>query len=240
MKTVNAQVSRDLELLQETSAYRRWLHRLIAPYLGTRILEIGCGIGNYTEFLLQHGAVLATDMEPSYVQRVAARFQDHATCKTGVLDATACSEQQYACLQEFDPDTLVCLNVLEHIEEDVAVVRSFSEWVHPGGNLIFIVPALPVLFSPLDTAYGHHRRYRRSDIDRLCKDKKRVAPVYVHQFNLPGALGWWFSHVLLKRKGLQATQVRLFDRLVPCFSTLERMVSPAFGLSQLMVLRCVR
>lgn len=225
------QVTADLQVLAGAVNYRRWLFDHVAGGLGGRILEIGSGLGNYTSFFLEHGVVWATDSDEAYLEHLRQAFAQRPDCTVSRLELGAQTAEQSAALHEFSPTAIVCLNVLEHVEDDAAAVRFLYESLAPGGSLRFIVPAAPRLYSPLDRAYGHYRRYARTDISRLLAEIPDARVEKCRYFNLVGVLGWWFNYVLLERKALRPRQVRLFDRLVPVMARLENVVAPPFGLS---------
>lgn len=231
-RTLFPQVEEDLETLSHAVRYRQWLYRQIRGALGTRILEIGSGVGNYTEFLLRHGHVIATDMESHYVSELRSRFRDEPRVRVEQLALEAWNAETLARCRALAVDTVVCLNVLEHVSDDRLAVRSMLGCLVPGGHLALIVPALPSLFCEIDRRYGHVRRYTRRGLVSLLGAEPSAVVVRCCYFNAFGVAGWWVNHVLLGRTQLPAGQVRLFDAiLVPLAAAAERVVPPPFGLS---------
>ncbi len=231
-RTSFPQVERDLETLSQAVRYRQWLYRQIRGALGRRILEIGSGLGSYTELLARHGAVLATDVDRRYVSDLRERFRDEPAVRVEHLAVEAWDEDTAARLRTFEPDTVVCLNVLEHVPDDDRAVGSMLECLAPGGCLALIVPAMPSLFCEIDRRYGHLRRYTRRGLAGLLRDQPSARVVRCRYLNALGALGWWASHVLLKGMELSTWQVRFFDRfVVPVAAFTERFLPPPFGLS---------
>ena len=112
------QVAEDLETLSRAHNYHRWVHAAIQGALGRRIVEIGAGIGNYTGLLLEHGRVLAADPEPAYVAHLRRKFAGDERFEAMELTLGDWSAQTRADVRRFRPDTFVCLNVLEHVEQD--------------------------------------------------------------------------------------------------------------------------
>jgi len=231
-RTLFPQVEEDLETLSQAVRYREWLYGQIRGALGTRILEIGSGIGNYTEFLLRHGQVLATDMEAHYVSELRSRFRDQPRVHVEQLALEAWDPAVLARLCTFAPDTIVCLNVLEHVPDDGRAVRQMLDCLTTGGHLALIVPAMPSLFCEIDRRYGHVRRYTRRGLEGLLATEASACVVRCRYFNAFGVVGWWVNHVLLERTQLPTRQVVLFDRVVvPVVAAVERVVRPPFGLS---------
>jgi SAM-dependent methyltransferase len=231
----NESIQQDLLVLQEAVHYRKWLFSLIKPHLGRTILEIGAGIGNYTELLSENAMVFATDFDPYFVQHLAERFRDNSCVFPDQLDLTdisASTRRQYA---EAKVDTIVCLNVLEHIRDDSAALRALQDCLAPGGRMIFILPANPLIYNQLDRAYGHYRRYTKRDAPRLVAGSSMQVTV-ANYFNMLGILGWWVNGRLSRKTQLPSRQTKIFNFLTPFLATFERYIPPSFGLSLLLVL----
>ena len=230
-----------LELLAGSPAYNQLLWRTLTSLSGVegRVLEVGCGIGTITERILAEPGVTAVhgiDPDPTYIDRVLSTLRDDR------LSATATS------LEDFDPsiheaaadgiyDRIVCSNVLEHIEDDVAAMQSFSRRLRPGGGALILVPAHRWLFCDLDRELSHFRRYCRRDFESLA-DAAGLQLVRARYFNPLGALGWWLNGKILRRQTLPAGQVRLYNRLaVPVSGLLDRLNPLPLGLSILGVFK---
>ena len=234
-RTPYPSVEKDLEALGRAVNYNRWLYTLCKPYLGTRILEIGAGIGNYTKHWVRHGAVWATDCEDYYLDVLRSTFRMKAV-RVSRLPLDNWTKEQRNEVRRFHSDSIVCLNVLEHVEDDVGSVAAMVDCISPGGRLIIIVPALAWLYSRVDANYGHTRRYDKRRL-RLIRDKTHTRLLHLQYFNLLGTLAWLWNYKVLARPGLIERQVMVFDRLVPLLSRLERCTPPPFGLSLIAVLR---
>jgi SAM-dependent methyltransferase len=140
-------------------------------------------------------------------------------------------------LAHYRPDSVVCVNVLEHIEGDAAALRAMVEIVVPGGVIVLLVPAFDALYGPIDRNLGHYRRYRRSSLAGLAS-AAGLEIRKLHYVNALGLFGWWVNARVLKRETQSDGQIAVFDRwMVPFFSVIERAVPPPFGQSLLAVLR---
>ena len=130
-----------------------------------------------------------------------------------------------------DPvDSIVCCNVLEHIEEDEKTLGYFYQILPPGGRLILLVPALKWLYNSLDQGLGHFRRYRRRELHQ--KLKARGFKICRLTFlNGLGILGWFLNGTILRRRLLPARQVRIFNKLVPFFILFEKAIPTVVGQS---------
>ena len=209
--------------------YFAWQSRLVLRHLGRRVVEVGCGIGNFTGMLLDRDVVVAVDVEPACVQSLRERYP-------GRPNLHALVAEDIRSLSGFAPDSVVCLNVLEHIADDGEALRGMASILSPGGVIVLLVPAFPALFGPIDRNLGHYRRYTRkslADLAAACGLHVRRA----HFVNSLGFFGWWINARLLRREEQSEAQIAWFDRVVvPVMSRAEALVPPPFGQSLLAVL----
>ena len=219
--------------MSRATNYIAWQRRLAGKELGRRVLEIGCGLGNFTEKLLDREAVIAVDIEPACIQRLKERYGNRDNLHAfvcGILDP------EFGNLARFQPDSCVCLNVLEHVEDDGAALRALASVLMPGGRIILMVPAFQALYGPIDRNLGHQRRYTRSAIRALAANNG-LRLRKIRYSNFIGFFGWWINAHVLKREAQSELQIAFFDRfLVPPISALERVIPPPFGQSLLAVL----
>ncbi|MBN1420757.1 MAG: class I SAM-dependent methyltransferase [Planctomycetes bacterium] len=227
--TVSA-LEHSLHVLATISNYNRWIFRAFEDSIGEDILEVGCGTGNITEFLLTRGRVTALDVDESFVGCARERFRDHPLL-TALEGDILCPP---AALEPDRFDTVVCLNVLEHIEDDEEALANMRDLLAPGGRAIILVPALRLLFGTIDAALGHVRRYARGELAGKLR-RQGFEPRAVRFLNALGALGWFASGKILRRRFIPVRQARIFDRIVPVASAIERLLRPPFGQSLLAV-----
>jgi len=224
------------EYLIEARRYLAWQGQLVLPELGQRVVEIGCGIGNFTELLLDRQTLLCVDREPAYLQRLHQRFPRHSNLHSFALDAEVDDLNE---LRRYRPDSCVALNVVEHIENDQHALSNMASVLPPGGVIVLTVPAFPALYGPVDRNLGHYRRYTRASLSRVA-EPAGLRMRKSRYFNFVGFFGWWFhSHVTHLELHPQS-QIRTFDRwIVPWLSRSEAFVRPPFGQSLLAVLEKV-
>jgi SAM-dependent methyltransferase len=127
----------------------------------------------------------------------------------------------YGPLQAERIDTIVCLNVLEHIAADEQVLRAYFDLLQPGGHAIILVPAHPSLYSPCDEALGHQRRYTSVELHTKLQ-RAGFEVVSLEEFNRLGVPGWYLNK-RLGRRDLNPRQMRLFEWLLPLAKLMERM-----------------
>ena len=223
----------DQERMARARHYFAWQHRLAARELGRRVLEVGCGVGNFTGTLLDREAVIALDIEPACIARLRERYPGRANLHSVV---GAVGGPGFADLARFEPDSCVCLNVLEHIQDDGAALAAMAGVLGPGGVIVLLVPAFPALYGPIDRNLGHYRRYTRRSLGAAAAAAGlRVRKA--HYLNSAGFFGWWWNARVLRLEAQSETQIEFFDRyLVPLLARLEEWVPPPFGQSLFAVL----
>jgi glycosyltransferase involved in cell wall biosynthesis len=217
-----------LDRLSSLTRYNRWIWESIAPYVGTRVLEVGSGIGNMTRLLYgRRDLIVATDVEQAYIDILRNRFLRNPTITVARLNLD--SDDDCRKLQQYEFDTVVCLNVLEHIENDRGALRRLYDLLTPGGRVLLFVPADQNLFGTMDTQVGHYRRYSRKTLEQVIRDSGFEVEKINYQ-NIFGRFGWWLNGRVLRRDHLPGGQSRIFDLFVPLLRAIEPK-SPRNGLS---------
>lgn len=210
--------------------YFDWQRRMVLPHLGQRVLEIGCGVGNFTKYLLDRELVMGTDVEPACIEAHRTSYPQVRSLVQDVLDPA------FLLWKDERPDSIVCLNVLEHVDGHLAALRQMHAVLPEGGRVVLIVPAFECLYGPIDALLGHYRRYTKSSLRRAAAITGFLTG-HVRYMNSIGFLGWWFNARILKRTEQSESQIVLFDsRIVPALSKLEGIVAPPFGQSLFAVL----
>ena len=222
----------DLETMSEAIRYQAHVFGLVAPYLGSHVLEVGCGIGTMSrQILAQNERLRLVCIEPNLncAARAREQFARDARVSIRAVHLEDCSVAE---LQREQFDTVVCVNVLEHIEHDVRALTLFREVVAgTGGKVVIFVPAIQGIYGPHDAALGHHRRYSKRSLTAAFKAAGLVTES-IRYTNPIGLLGWMYNLYVSGNTEHTSGQVRLFDRLVaPWALPLERVVTPPIGLS---------
>jgi glycosyltransferase involved in cell wall biosynthesis len=199
-----------LHALSKAPRFNRWMGDTIRPYVGERVLEIGAGIGNLTRVLIPRvKCYVAADIDPEHMARLATRFQHRHNLHVRHCDLAEPSD--FAGLGGMD--TVVCLNVLEHIEDDMQGLRNIHSALAKDGRAIVLVPHGQEIFGTLDAALGHYRRYSHEEL-RQKMEQAGFRVERILDFNRISRPGWYVSGKLLKRTTLGAMQMKLFDQLV--------------------------
>jgi SAM-dependent methyltransferase len=207
-------------LVQMASARRfnRWMADTIAPYVTGSVLEAGAGIGNLTRYLFVPGTTyVAAEIDDAHLQHL----RDHLGPQPGLTIAKcdlldACDLNAYRSAL----DTVICLNVIEHIDDDVRALQNLRSCLKCGGRAIVLVPQGAAAFGSIDRVLGHHRRYSKHDL----RHKMELSGFHVDrilQFNRATYPGWLLNSRILRRTTLSSTQLRIFDLLVPLWRRID-------------------
>jgi SAM-dependent methyltransferase len=184
--------------------------------VGQRVLEIGSGVGNLTTHLVPRERYVATDVNPLYLRALRALEPDRPYLKTQFCDVT----KRETFPQDRGFDTVVCVNVVEHVEDGVTALRNIRSALGPGGRAIILVPRGEKLYGTLDEVLGHVRRY---EPETLRADAERAGFVVKEllEFNRVGTPAWWLNGKLLRRREFGLLQVKALNALTPIFRKLD-------------------
>ena len=219
----------DLETMQEARRYAAHVFDLFRPHIGSRVLEVGCGIGTMSRRLADI-AETVVGIEPNLncARRVQEELGEHPRFSLRVCHLEECDKSE---LSSHRFDTVVCVNVLEHIADDVRALKTFREVVAPKGRVLIFVPAVQAAYGPLDAELGHHRRYSKQTLSKALTEAG-LELVALHYTNPIGLIGWMYNAHVANSTAHSLTQVRLFETLIaPWALPLERLIAPPIGLS---------
>ena len=222
----------DLEAMFFATNYYRWIIDEFKPYIGQSVAEVGAGTGNFSELLMDYiERLVAFEPSENMYPILKERFAKNPKVKT--INNTFYSE-----CSKFEGcfDSIVYVNVLEHIENDEQELSNVYKTLRHGGHALIFVPALSFLYCDLDKNLGHFRRYHKKDLANLVQHigfniRK------VKYFDLAGIIPWYISFVLLKRS-LTRGKVSLYDKaIVPLLQKVERIITPPVGKNLLLVIQ---
>jgi SAM-dependent methyltransferase len=210
-----------LDALAGAKRFNLWMAETIQPFIGKRVLETGAGIGNLTRILCpRRERYIAGDIDAEYLARLRARFQHRPNMEVRHCDLA--NPVDFEVLTGA-VDSVVCLNVLEHVEDEMQALRNIYAALQPGGRAIVLVPQGQEIFGSLDTALGHYRRYSREDLQRKLEQTGfRVERML--DFNRVSRPAWYVTGRLLKRKTISRFQLRVFDSLVWLWRRIDRLL----------------
>jgi 2-polyprenyl-3-methyl-5-hydroxy-6-metoxy-1,4-benzoquinol methylase len=222
MKPQSVYTGREMESMDFAVNYHRWILDIFKPYLGKRIIEVGAGVGAFSEMLLETEpeslVVLepSTNLFPTLRQRVPRAKAVNSTLRES-LDKVGTS------------DCVLYVNVLEHVEDDEGELKAVHSLLAPGGRICIFVPANRWLMSDMDRLMGHYRRYTLPDLRHKC-----IAAGFrirdARHFDILGIGPWFVKYRLMKSTTMESGLVQLYDRVViPFARTLERLIPPPIG-----------
>jgi len=207
-----------LQSIRGAKGFNSWLLSQLEPFVGRRILEGGCGIGNLTEFFLDRERLVALDNDPFYVETISTRYGHLANMRVHDMSLTDLDTER---LRKEQLDTVICVNVLEHIDQEADVLDGFFNVLAPGGHAIVLVPAHPSLYTGVDKALGHCRRYTEPYLRERMTDAG-FEVVRCRGFNRFGTVGWFVSGKVFGKTTITPGQMKAFEWLLPLAKLVEK------------------
>ncbi len=220
---------KDLEAMSFAQNYHQWILCEFSPYLGKIVAEVGAGTGNFSKLLLMTDLEKLEAFEPSQnmfpLLEKTLNTNRNARAVNGFFGGSK-TETHY--------DSILYVNVLEHISDDISELANAYQFLKRNGHLLLFVPALPWLFSDFDRQLGHFRRYLKKNLIE-CVSRAGFNILKVRYFDLFGIIPWYINFVLLK-KPMSPGNVHLYDRyFVPLMRPLERLKQPPIGKNLLLI-----
>jgi glycosyltransferase involved in cell wall biosynthesis len=223
--------ARILDTLANTPRFNAWMAQMIAPFVGCRVLELGAGIGNLTRHLVRSRlSYFATDIDGEHIARLRTRFQNTPTLETRRCDLTSPKDFE---LFIGKMDTVICLNVVEHVLDEEVAFHNISSSLSKGGKAIILVPQGQSIYGTLDEVLGHYRRYSEADL-RAKMARAGLRTERVLHFNRITTPAWFVNGRLLKKRTFGAFQLFVFDHLVWLWRLLDRFL-PWYSVSLIAV-----
>jgi len=210
--------SQILARMARAPRYNAWMADLIRPWCGRTVLEIGSGTGNLTRQLVPRDQYVASDINPLYLASLRALTADRP-----YLDVTATDVTRGESFPHLPGgfQTAVCLNVVEHVDDDVGALRNMRDVLAPDGRVVLLVPQGPEVFGTLDEVLGHKRRYTRASLQALATAAGfRVKELL--ELNRLGRVAWWLNGQVLKRRHFGRFQILTLNALVPLLRRFDR------------------
>ena len=223
----------ELDAVAEATNYYRWIIDSFGPALGSRIVEAGAGIGTVSELVLRRASpqrMLLIEPAENNIPELHRRFDDddRVTIHHGYLEDIG---------DTVGADTVIAVNVMEHVERDDDFLRAARRTLLPGGALLLLVPAMPALYGSLDKAFDHYRRYTRRGLEKSLQAAGFEVET-LHYLNFVGVAAWFAAGRVFRRRTLGRSQVRFYDRwVIPWLRRIESRVHPPVGQSLLAIAR---
>jgi SAM-dependent methyltransferase len=217
----------ELDAMDRAENYHRWILELFRPHLRGRVIEIGAGIGTFSELLASCEPEELVCLEPA--KNLYPHLAERMGGRPNVRVENAFFDRARSA------DAVVLVNVLEHIEDDAGLLARIRESLAPGGRLLVFVPALPAIFGSLDKQFGHVRRYTKRNLARLAVGSGFEIQT-LRYANLPGVFAWFLTGKILRRRTISLGAAEFYDsRVVPLVRFIESRVAPPLGQSLVLV-----
>ncbi|MBK8809902.1 MAG: class I SAM-dependent methyltransferase [Acidobacteria bacterium] len=228
-------VGKDLEAMSFAVNYHKWILDEFRPFLGKRLVEVGAGTGSFSELLLAEKPESIAIVEPSemfvFLEQNVRQIETDAQIDLHRAIFAGVSQK----IAEQKPDSILYINVLEHIEDDRGELEMIGETLVPGGRCFIFVPALMSLYGEFDRKIGHFRRYSKAEIEEKCTAAGFRILVSKY-FDFAGILPWWVKYKLLKSDSLESGAVTLYDKIaIPFVRAFEKFVRVPTGKNLLLV-----
>jgi 2-polyprenyl-3-methyl-5-hydroxy-6-metoxy-1,4-benzoquinol methylase len=219
--------------LAKVNKYNEWIYNSVKAFVGKRILDVGCASGNITQFFLDKELVIGLDSSPEFIEIINEKFQTYPNFKAVFFDIT---NSNVISLRTEKIDTITCFNVLEHIENDLLALSNMRQLLIDKGRLILLVPAFEFLYGTMDEADNHYRRYSKREISEKLRDSGFAVEKQFYM-NAVGIIGWYINGKILRKTLVSNTHYSLYNKMVPVFSKVERIIPMPLGLSIIIIAR---
>jgi SAM-dependent methyltransferase len=224
-----------LEEISKAHHFNKWMYETIRPFCRGNILEIGSGIGNISSFFISDNyQITLSDIRQEYLIKLKETFGNNIGEQNIIsidLVAPSFSEEYQGIARGFE--TVIFLNVLEHVENDNQAIKNCQYLLKPNGTLIILVPAYNFLYSQLDKALGHHRRYAAKRLSNLIS-LNGFTTKKVFYFNALGMLAWSYGKIF-RLHSIPGTEMKVYDRLVPFAKRIDKLLHNRIGLSVIII-----
>jgi len=200
------------EQMQKATNYNQWTFDQFKKYVRGNVLEVGCGVGSFTKLITDQ-----CSFDSMYCIDISSAAIDH------IKKRNFRKEIKIECIDlmntEGEYDFIVCMNVMEHVEDDVSFFKKLLSLLKPEGVLFHLVPSHQFLYSNFDEAAGHFKRYNK-EMMRSLETGDNVKLTEQYYFNLIGALGYWAVYKALKSGNINDTEgeIGFFDKYIVPFS----------------------
>lgn len=228
---------RELESMVFAVNYHRWILDIFQPFLGKHLVEVGAGLGSFSEIIMETLPDSLAMIEPSanMFPILADRIRAIDERRVGRVYQGTLSGALEAVRKPDLPDAIIYVNVLEHIKDDVRELATAHSALGPGGRVLVFVPANQWLMSALDHQMGHYRRYSLDELTLKCRSAG-FKVLLASYFDVLGIIPWWVRYCLLRSTRIEPAAVRLYDRyIVPISRVLESAIRPPIGKNIILV-----
>lgn len=203
---------------------------MVSPALKGNILEVGSGLGTFSEHIIQRfseSLITLSDVSPTYVKNLEERF---GSSRVDAYKLDLNDPEDFRKISHKKFDSIIAINVLEHIEDDKMALRQLHDLLSVGGTLVILVPANKFLYNVIDKSIGHWRRYTKDELRAKVKECG-FGTDEMFSFNILGMVGWYINGNVCKNPVINKQASGVFDKLVPAMRIIEKLLGRKIGLS---------
>lgn len=230
-------MGREVDAMSFAKEYHGWILQIFKSFLGTRLVEVGAGTGAFSEMLLMERPKSLVLIEPSkrMFSQLAKRIEKPKRgTEVNIYNATL-REVADEITKPHRPDSIIYVDFLEHIQDDVKELARAYRTLGRRGRLFVFVPAQGWLFGRFDTEVGHFRRYHKADLRKKC-ERAGFVPLKCIYLDFAGIAPWWISYRLFKSSKMQPKMVKLYEQFIlPLSRAFESRVPPPIGKNLLLI-----
>lgn len=218
-----------LHTMEGSRFYNTKTLSLAKPYMEGEILEVGSGIGTFIGQLSKMGSLTCIEIDKQNLSHLKKRYSSKASIGFGDIES---GEYFFPKGKKFD--SLISLNVLEHINNDQKAIKNMYNCLKKGGTAFLLTPAHMSAYGEIDKALGHYRRYTKDGLERSFTEAGfKVRKCFY--FNRLGIIGWYVSGKILKQKTINKNSLGLFNLLYRIYWPFESILKFPFGLSVVII-----
>lgn len=210
----------NLRLTENQTKFHTAIYKEIAAFLKDTILEVGSGRGTYSDIIISNhpeNSIILSDIDSEYVGGLGEKYSANKNIKCMKLDLE--KEEDFRKLGKVD--SIIMLNVLEHVKDDIKALRLLRSALNPGGSLVCLVPCHKFLYNALDEDMHHYRRYEKKElIEKASKAGFHISKMWY--FNMFSILGWYINGNILKKGIVEKNAYGIFNTLVPLLMFMEK------------------
>jgi len=220
----------NLETATKRKNFTKWVLDEVSPVLKGNILEVGSGLGTFSEYIIERfpeSSITLSDVSHIYVKNLEEKF---GSKKVDVykLDLNDSEDFQKILHKKFD--SIIAINVLEHIKDDKLALRQLHDLLNLDGTLVILVPANKFLYNVIDKSIDHWRRYTKDEL-RTKLQECHFSIKRMFSFNILGMIGWYVNGNICKNPVINKQASGIFDKLIPIMKMVEKLLGRKIGLS---------
>lgn len=225
-----------LDVIAKANKFNKWMYNTIKPFCKGKIVEVGSGIGNISNYFMQDKfQLMLTDIRHGYCCKLEAKYSLNP-CFLGamVMDLSDKNFDEKFADHLGKYDTVFALNVVEHIYDDTLALKNCYKLLRDEGQLVILVPSYQKLYNNFDKELGHYRRYTKASLSKIFL-KNEFEIVHKQYFNFIGIFGWFITGYILKKETIPADQMKFYNTLVPIFKIFDKLIFNSIGLSTIII-----